>query len=517
MKKSVKLLVGILSALCVTFTLFACVDVDANKVHSVTFPTETVGYTITGEAGVVSGEDYTFNVAIHEGYEKGENFAVKVNGEEVAILSNGDVTVSRVLEDLVVTVEGVIRTAYSVNLVAGDGYILTGEEVANQGDTYEFSVAFAEGYEADSDFAVMVNGLVVEAVSAGNYQVANVNSDITVTVKGFKLKEYTISYVSGTGLTVSGPQKVTHGDSAVFQIVFDAGYEAGANTVALVNSKIVEIVNDTITVQNVKEDLTVSVNGASICAYSITLTEGAGYTLTGDTLVEYGANAQFTFALLEGYEKTADFAVMVNGEEVDLDADGKATIQNVTEKKTVTVKGVQRISFAVALSSGAGYTLTGDASVYYGDNYVATFALAEGYEKTAGFAVKVNGSAVEVGANGEISVANVKNALDIAVEGVQRISFAVTLTAGEGYALTGDSSVYYGDSYTFTFAFLEGYQAAWDFVVKVNGSAVEVGANGEVTVENVKGELVITVVGVEVCPETKLEDGEIENDTQWWK
>ena len=419
MRTNVKLLLIAIALICISFSVIACQDADLKKAYSVTLPTETVGYTVTGESEVFSGQDYTFTVTIAEGYKKGADFAVKVNGEEVALLANGSATVKNVLCDLVVTVDGVETMGYKVNLVAGTGYTLTGEEFAAHGVTYNFGIELAEGYEEAADFAVMVNGLVVDANADGSYSVANVEAAITVTVKGLKLKEYDITYTSGTGVTVSGPAKVTHGESATFTLTFADGYEAGANFAVKVNGESQEVAGNTVTVSNVKGALAVVADGAELMGYTATLNAGTGYTLTGADRVLYGETYTFNFALVEGYEKAEGFAVKVNGAEVELAADGSYTVASVKANISVEVVGVQRISFAATLNAGTGYTLTGASSVYYGDNHTLTFAFAEGYEASDDFVVLVNGEEVELAADGTYTISNVKGAIVVEVEGVK--------------------------------------------------------------------------------------------------
>lgn len=63
-------------------------------------------YTVTGDG--IASNGYSFNVALKDGYEATEDFAVKVNGVTVAT-QPGDVTLASVTEDLFVTVEGVAK------------------------------------------------------------------------------------------------------------------------------------------------------------------------------------------------------------------------------------------------------------------------------------------------------------------------------------------------------------------------------------------------------------------------
>lgn len=82
--------------------------------------------------------------------------------------------------------------------------------------------------------------------------------------------------------------------------------------------------------------------------HSVTLNSGTGYTLEaapGSTSpVNYNKSFTFNFALAEGYSKTADFAVKVNGTPVNLNNAGSYTISYITEDTTVTVEGVADIT-----------------------------------------------------------------------------------------------------------------------------------------------------------------------------
>lgn len=78
-------------------------------------------------------------------------------------------------------------------------------------------------------------------------------------------------------------------------------------------------------------------------SFTVTLTSGEGYTLTGSAApVADGGSYTFTFALKDKYYKTDKFAVKVNGTPVTLGEDGQYTIDNITADKTVTVEGVAK-------------------------------------------------------------------------------------------------------------------------------------------------------------------------------
>lgn len=156
----------------------------AAPTHAVTL-TPGEGYTLTGEATVEDGKDYSFTVTIADDYEMEDNFVVKANGETLTAGESGSYTVENVTADLTITVEGVVKkqaAGHAVTLTPGEGYTLTGEATAEDGKDYTFTVTVSEGYDA-ANMVVKVNGEEVTAVD-GIYTVEKVSSDLTITVEG---------------------------------------------------------------------------------------------------------------------------------------------------------------------------------------------------------------------------------------------------------------------------------------------------------------------------------------------
>lgn len=69
--------------------------------------------------------------------------------------------------------------------------------------------------------------------------------------------------------------------------------------------------------------------------------EQTAYSLTADkTDAAWHEDVTITFTLKDGYSVGADFAVKVNGQKIELDQDGKYTIQDMEAAVVVTVEGV---------------------------------------------------------------------------------------------------------------------------------------------------------------------------------
>ena len=74
-----------------------------------------------------------------------------------------------------------------------------------------------------------------------------------------------------------------------------------------------------------------------------------GYSLSVDAAeVSWHEDATLTFTLAPGYSKTDAFAVLVNGEKVALDANGKYVVSNVEGNVNITVEGVADVTAPTA-------------------------------------------------------------------------------------------------------------------------------------------------------------------------
>ena len=97
-----------------------------STVYTVLLPVDAIGYSVVATDGsgmfVSHGEKYSFRVVLNEGYSTTEDFAVKVNGEVLSHSLSSEYTIKSVVENTVITVEGVKDiTAPDVSLMIG-GY-----------------------------------------------------------------------------------------------------------------------------------------------------------------------------------------------------------------------------------------------------------------------------------------------------------------------------------------------------------------------------------------------------------
>lgn len=156
-----------------------------------------------------------------------------------------------------------------------------------------------------------------DSVKIGAYQIK-----VTFMVDGAKYREIPVDY--GAALTDIPP--VPAKDNAIGAWCMD---EQGTTPAVFTN---------------ITADMTVY--AVYTTAYTVTLQTGTGYTLSAqgdsESPVKEGGSFTFRFALADGYQQNADFAVKVNGVKVELTAQEPYTytITDIRENKTVTVEGV---------------------------------------------------------------------------------------------------------------------------------------------------------------------------------
>ena len=348
--------------------------------HAVTL-TSGEGYTLTGEATVEDGKDYSFTVTIADDYEMEDNFVVKANGETLTAGESGSYTVENVTADLTITVEGVVKkqaAPHSVTLTSGVGYTLKGETTVADGADYTFSLKFDNYYGAGNGFAVKANGTALTAGEDGTYTVKNVTADLTITVEGvarlYKVslphgwsRQFTMSACDGYADPSTDP-RIAKGGDYKFKVTPNVGFAvrdnnydvsfSGAGTVSVEVKDGYAVVtltdifsNGDVRIQGVKEIITV------------TLPNGEGFTAAAaegtKTPVLKGDSYSFTVTVAEGYEKTDDFAVKANGEALTANEDGSYTVENVSSDLTITVEGVTE---AVQETAGLSVLKFGDTS-----------------------------------------------------------------------------------------------------------------------------------------------------------
>lgn len=482
MKKKIGILIAmlVLAACCCGF--FGCADDAATADLTVPNITLNDDYSVTWQA-VTGATEYIVNVNNEDvnrttglsfpAFRSAGSYSIKVKASNDVAESNFS--------------ESVTYSVYSVSLDAGDGYELSGENIAYGGKDYTFRLAVDDLY-SQSVPVVKVNDISVTGED-GAYTVQNVSENLTVTVEGVSKNAFAVTKSAGTGYEINGADTATVGEDYIFTVTLKTGYTQSSPVVKVGEDVLIADGYGNYRVANVQAPFSINVENVSLNSYSVTLPTSVAYTITGDTSIAHGADYSFTLAVTPGYD-TSSMSVKVNGD-VITGNNGTYVISNVSEDLTITVEGLNIITYDVSLAEGEGYTLSGEDTVERGGNYIFTLTMDEGYSQCDPV-VKVNGEVISEGLDGKYTVTDVEEALNITVEGVTIDTFTVSVIEGSGYTISGENSktVSYNQMAEFTIAPTNANDV---LVVSAEGITVVAGENNTYSVSEVKSNITLSV------------------------
>ena len=237
--------------------------------------------------------------------------------------------------------------------------------------------------------------------------------------------------------------------------------------------------------------VTVTVN----MLYKVTLSSGAGYTLSGDPLVGHGQEYTFTLEIAKGYSKTENFMVDVNGAPMHSDS-GSYTVSPVTSDIVITVFGVADItppaaeitistnkfnSFMNTITFGLFFKKTQTVTVTASDNG-SGLSKAEYLLSETAFA---DISAI-TGDWTELTLADGSASFDIEPDRKAFVYLRVTDASGNITVINSDGVVVYTDAEAITeavsFTKLDGADVS--FRVSLNGNTVRALYNGDALLDS---------------------------------
>ena len=147
----------------------------------------------------------------------------------------------------------------------------------------------------------------------GNYTIESIPGDITIVVEGIVPKEkYTLTYEAVEGVTVTGPQWVYAGDPCSFTVAVDGAYDA-TNMVVAVDDETVGTTAGEYKIDSVTADTKITVTGVvKKNGYTVTLTKGENYTISGQATSYAGEPYTFSVAVDDAIYWASNIVVNVN-------------------------------------------------------------------------------------------------------------------------------------------------------------------------------------------------------------
>ncbi len=444
-----------------------------------------------------------------------------------------------------------------VDLMAGTTYRLTFYAKVSGADSLTFSQIRLRNYGSPAEWPGTVSNVTVSGEEWTQYTV-----DITVngSYEGSKLyfnlasgyenvqlhldnlclvaletqteeTTYTVTLPTGEGYTVTGEATVAAGENYSFTVTPD---NSEATVAVTVNGEVVTGTNGVYTVFNVTSDLVITVTvtepatpgGTNWPVEGSLLTNGgfdSGKSPWSTSSSNNGASATITYPTSGGVDngRYANFAITSSGT-----ADGSVQLYQTMADAVITAGKTYRVTFWAKVSGAEsasfvdirlrnnettagwlGYTsniaVTGDQWAAYTVDIEAT-AGSTGARLLFRFAKNISGATVCLDHIALVELG----------EQTEETTYTVTLPTGEGYTVTGETTVAAGENYSFT---VTPDNSEATVAVTVNGEVVT-GENGTYTVTNVTSDLVIAVTVTEPVQTlvNLLEQGDCETGVGRW-
>lgn len=225
-------------------------------------------------------------------------------------------------------------------------------EFTYNGET-KLPTATPTGAEYDDELAFTVSGGQTEAGTNYTATVTNITGDKAANYKlptdvttTFVINKGTQTAPSGLGVEAETIDDKADGKITGVNSTMEYRKEGETSYKTISGTEIVDLADDTYYVRYAETanrkpspDTTVVVGAGRKLTVTVPSTQ-VGYTLVAaDTELVWNGSTTFTFALADGYSKTNDFAVKVNGNPVELNGN-QYVISNAQENITITVEGV---------------------------------------------------------------------------------------------------------------------------------------------------------------------------------
>ena len=409
------------------------------KTFTVNIPENQDVYTLTYDNLTVEyGGDFAFKVDLTDAYSQ-STIVVKANGEELT-LQGEYYTISNITQNVDVTIDGYKLNEYTVTFTENDSaYQIdkTGDTVTHGGE-YKFKIELEPAY-SDSTIVVKAGEETLIIGDDGYYTIENVTQNVDVTIDGYKLNEYTVTFTendSAYQIDKTG-DTVTHGGEYKFKIELEPAYSDSTIVVKAGEETLIIGEDGYYTIENVTQNVGVVIEGATINTYTIKWLNYDGSVLETDENVQYGTMPTYDGTIPTKPESASHTYTF---------SDWDSEIELATSDKEYRAQFSETIkTFAVNFGSNITVLVEGEPIMSgerldYGTSVTISYSESLGYQKSS---FKVNGDEQEN--NYSIQVTE-----QITVEySESAINYTLTYNLDSG-SLSGQKESYTIEDETFT-------------------------------------------------------------------
>lgn len=408
-----------------------------------------------------------------------------------------------VIEQTTTVYANYVKKEYAINFSNIDGYVVqvNGENVqqsgiAKYGDEFKFKVVPVGIEDRFKKVVVEVGEQVIEPEN-GEYKIPFVAGNLNVNIKLENKDTNMIILPQHEGYTLSkGTQKVVRGEDFEFELSLNEnkGYIDCKEDVKVyadgrqLEKTITNEGNFKFTLNNVTEDVFISVEGVKKNVYSISGLAGTGYQLSNQKeMVEWGEDFSFSVVLDEAFSESKELRVYINNGSLPIQAkNGIYTVSNICSDISIDVRDVYKNTYLIKFPSLSdeisdyvlfinkdGDIIVSDTvKIEHGETYYFKLELDDQVNQSVP-TVSINGTETQVVEHGEFAgyyqISTTFFASIITVENVKLNEYDVNvvydLQAGEQPGIEDDkysinsvsSTVKHGQDYKFAIVLKEAY------------------------------------------------------------
>ncbi|KAK8835444.1 hypothetical protein M9Y10_004548 [Tritrichomonas musculus] len=408
-------------------------DVAKNK-YNVLFPSvQGIEFVSNDSTEIIHGGTFSFKIKELEGYTI-KNIKVWANSDVIELI-NGQYTINNIINDIVISVEGVqsIKVDFKFQYIKGviykdtnDGILSTLDILkVNNGSSYSFKVDLSSDYSdslsemnvyANREKNVVVDGketisLVKEKIDdiRGVYTVNNITESTTITVENVKINSYTVKLTDTTGIEyldrygdkkLGKEESVNHGEAFSFMINPIKGF-IGSDVIVTAkgqNTDKVQLtaIDGVYTVENVQSDYTIVVENVSKAIYKVevrlldgvNLLDDSGNKLSTSLTVKHGDDLSFRLSLDEAYSNSVPEVVVKGSNNKITPVNNIYTIKSIENDTIVEISNVRKNTYVIKFKETEGViyknaknkVFTDSLEVEYGGSLQFKVALKDAYD-----------------------------------------------------------------------------------------------------------------------------------------
>lgn len=335
------------------------------------------------------------------------------------------------------------------------------------------------------------------------------------------LLEATINVLNGNYDPIEDAYLVIDQQSFEFTVTPKTAYTQ-SNYSVFANGVKLTPVDNVYKIESVTQETNITVEGFTLNTYLVKIPNIEGITLNTsiqyDSLLEayevvHGGNLTFDITLSDAYNMSIYTVTSNPADKVIKVGEGNFAINNIEENIDVTIQGVEINKYFVKIPTTEGVAIITEAiynsqqaayEINYDQDFNFEVSLDDAHNLSAYTVTSTPADKLTTLGGGKFAVKNVKQNVDIQIQGVELNKYQVSIPNVEGVTIAVINetkqaySVTHGTDFKFSVTLNQGYEDSQYTVSSEPVGMVKPLDNNQFVVENIDGDLEIKINGVKL-------------------